>query len=114
MRTTRILGFLAGVTAVVALIAIGLSMTMGAVQGLQVILYGTGVMLLSLLMGIAHFLLRIKFRNPYRSRRPKPFLKVARIMVWAWGVSIIATIAIVANFVISSGLLPVLLDYLGK
>jgi hypothetical protein len=115
MKTTRVLGFVAGVIALVALVFIGASMTMEAMQGLKVLLYGVGVFLIALLTGIAHLLLRIKFRNPYRSRRgTKPFLKAGRVMVWVWGVSMIATVAMVAYFVISSGLGPILLDYLAK
>jgi len=114
MKTTRVLGFVAGIIALAALITIGMSMTLGAMQGLKVLVAGTGIMLVALLTGIVHLLLRIKFRNPYRSRRGrKPFLVAGRVMIWVWGASIIATIAMVAYFVISSGLGPVLLDFLG-
>jgi hypothetical protein len=98
MKTTRILGIVAGVTAVVALITIGFGTLAGLTKlGMVSLLVGLGVMAVSLLVGIAHLLMRIKFRNPYRSRRgPKAFLKAGRILMWVWGVAMIVTGAMVA------------------
>jgi len=98
MKTTRILGFVAGLLAVVALIAIGFALItdQGGVSktGILAIMAGMGVMAAALLLGIVHFLLRIKFRNPYHRRRgPQAFLRAGRVMVWAWGVAMIATAA---------------------
>ena len=104
MKTTRILGLLAGVTAVVALIAIGIGTFAGLEIGMKLMLVSVGIMAVSLLMGVAHLLLRIKFRNPYHSRRgPKAFLRIGRIMVWVWGVAMIATVAAVIYLVIQFG-----------
>ena len=92
MKTTRILGFVAGLLAVAALIALGIGVILGMSKwGFILLMVGTGVMVAALVLGIAHFLLRIKFRNPYfRRRGPQDFLRAGRIMVWAWGVSMIA------------------------
>jgi len=109
MKTTRILGFVAGVVAVVALLAIGYGTSTGLSKlGSYALIFGMVAMVLSLLLGVAHLLLRIRFKNPYRSRRPKPFLKAGRIMVWVWGVAMVVMAAMVAYLVVQFG--PVLIS----
>ncbi len=105
MKTTRILGFVAGVMAIVALIAFCLGMIAGLTKlGILSLVTGVGVMAVSLLPGIAHLLLRIKYRNPYRSRRgQKRFLLAGRILMWAWGVIAIATLGLVIYLAIEFG-----------
>lgn len=105
MKTTRILGFVAGLMAVIALIAIGFGVIAGLTKlGVQSLMTGMGVMVAALVLGVVHFLLRIKFRNPYRRRRgPQGFLRAGRIMVWAWGVAMIATAAMLAYLSVQLG-----------
>lgn len=91
MKTTRILGLLAGVTAVVAAVAVGIGFSpVDAKLGTLSLLAGLGVMAVSFLLGVVHLLLRIWFRNPYSSRRPKPFLMAGRVLVWVWLVLMVA------------------------
>ena len=108
MKTTRILGFVAGVISVIALIAIGIGMIAGVTKlGIESLVFGVGAMVIALLTGIAHLLLRIKFRRPYYSRRrPKPFLVAGRVMMWVWAVAMIAMVAMIVYLAIQLG--PVL------
>jgi len=105
MKTTRILGFVAGILAIVALIAIGFGVIAGLTKlGVQSLMAGMGVMAAALLLGVVHFLLRIKFRNPYfRRRGPQSFLRAGRIMVWAWGGAMIVTAAMLVYLAVQLG-----------
>lgn len=105
MKTTRILGFVAGLVAVVALIAIGFGVVAGLTKlGVYALMAGMGAMAAALLLGIVHFLLRIKFRNPYLRRRgPQAFARAGRIMVWVWGVAMIATAGMLAYLAVQLG-----------
>ncbi len=104
MKTTRILGFVAGLMAVIALLAMGLGayLAMDPVRfsnlsiSYGILGLGAVVMVISLIPGIAHLLLRIKFRRPYERRRRSPgtFFLVSRILVWVWGVAVLATLAL--------------------
>ena len=105
MKTTRVLGFVAGLVAVVALIAIGFGVVAGLTKlGIYALIYGMGAMVAALLLGIVHFLLRIKFRNPYHRRRgPQGFVRAGRIMVWVWGVAMIVMAAMLAYLAVQLG-----------
>ena len=105
MKTTRILGFAAGLIADVALIAIGFGVVAGLTKlGVYALMAGMVAMVAALLTGIVHFLLRIKYRNPFRSRRgPQGFMRVGRIMVWVWAVAMILMAAMLAYLVIQLG-----------
>ena len=105
MKTTRVLGFVAGLVAVVALIAIGFGVVAGLTKlGVYALMAGMVAMVAALALGIVHFLLRIKFRNPYQRRRgPQGFLRAGRIMVWVWGVAMIATGAMLGYLAVQLG-----------
>jgi hypothetical protein len=104
MKTTRILGFAAGLMAVIALLAMGLGafLAMNPVQfpnlsmNYGILGLGAIIMVVSLVPGIAHLLFRIKFRRPYERRRRDhgAFLKLSRVLVWIWGVAVLATLAL--------------------
>lgn len=98
MKATRFLGFWAGITALAALVVL----IVGAVLamrlplqdflafGMYVLAAGLLILIVSILMGIAHILLRIRFRNPYRfTRVRRNDLVAGRILVWVWAVSLI-------------------------
>ena len=105
MKTTRILGFVAGLVAVVALIAIGFGVIAGLTKlGVYALMAGMGAMVAALLLGIVHFLLRIRFRDPYRRRRgPQAFARAGRVMVWVWGGAMIVTAAMLAYLAVQLG-----------
>lgn len=98
MKATRVLGFWAGVLALVALfvLAIGtfLAMRLQLQDFLSFGIYplGAGVLflILSVVAGVAHLILRIWHRDPYRNPRgARKSLAAGRIMVWIWAFSLI-------------------------
>ena len=105
MKTTRVFGFVAGLVAVVAMVAIGFGVIAGLTKlGVYALMAGMGAMMVALVLGIVHFLLRIKFKSPYQRRRgPQGFLRAGRIMVWVWGFAMIATGAMLAYLAIQLG-----------
>ena len=98
MKTTRFLGFWAGVTALAALVillvgavlAMRLPLQDFLAFGMYVLAAGLLILIVSILMGVAHLLLRIRFRDPYKfTRGRRSDLIAGRVLVWVWAVSVI-------------------------
>ena len=98
MKTTRFLGFWAGVAALAALVIllVGVVLAMRLplqdflAFGMYALAAGLLILIVSILMGIAHLLLRIRFRDPYKfTRGHRSDLVAGRILVWVWAVSVV-------------------------
>ena len=101
MKTTRFLGFWAGVTALAALVIliVGVVLAMRLplqdflAFGLYVLAAGMVILIVSILMGVAHLLLRIRFRHPYKVKRGRRAdLVTGRVLIWVWAVSLIGIV----------------------
>jgi hypothetical protein len=105
MKTTRILGFAAGLMAVISAIvlAFGVFITMNperfpslTMPGWSALVAGFVFILVSAIPGVAHLALRIRFRKPFHARGPSGFLTVCRVLVWIWGILLVSAILVAA------------------
>lgn len=97
MKTTRILGFTAGLMAVLSAIAIALSLLSTANSiGFYLLGFGIAFILTSAIPGVAHLILRIWFRRPFHDPDgPRGFLITCRVMVWLWAILLVGAVFLV-------------------
>ncbi len=105
MKTTRILGYVAGILAALALMTLGfgLILTMNPERfpnltlGYGALIGGAVAVLVSIIPGIAHFALRTKFHRPFHDAGvPRGFRTAGRVLLWVWGLALVAGAALAA------------------
>ncbi len=105
MKTTRILGYVAGILAALALVTLvfGLILTMNPERfpnltlGYSALISGVVAVLISIIPGVAHFALRAKFRRPFHDAGVPRGLRIAgRALLWVWGLALVTGAALAA------------------
>jgi len=103
MKTTRILGYIAGVLAAIALVTLGfgLILTMNPEKfpnltlGYSALIGGVVAVLISIIPGIVHFALRMKFHRPFHAEGVSRGVRIAgRVLLCVWWLALAAGAAL--------------------
>jgi peptidoglycan biosynthesis protein MviN/MurJ (putative lipid II flippase) len=103
MKTTRILGYVAGILAALAMVTLGfgLILTMNPERfpnltlGYGALIGGVVAVLVSIIPGVVHFALRAKFRRPFHDAGvPQGFRIAGRVLLGVWWLALVAGAAL--------------------